>query len=85
MHVPELKRMGAKNKQEGNVAIITGVRRLSGTNVKSTDLRGGAAMILAGLNAKGTTTVTNIEYILRGYENIDKKLNKIGANIRIEE
>lgn len=42
-------------------------------------------MILAGLNAKGTTTVTNIEYILRGYENIDKKLNKIGANIRIEE
>ena len=84
-YLAELKRMGAKNKQEGNVAIITGVRRLSGTNVKSTDLRGGAAMILAGLNAKGTTTVTNIEYILRGYENIDKKLNKIGANIRIEE
>lgn len=83
-YLAELKRMGAKNKQEGNVAIITGVRRLSGTNVKSTDLRGGAAMILAGLNAKGTTTVTNIEYILRGYENIDKKLNKIGANIRIE-
>ena len=65
-YLAELKRMGAKNKQEGNVAIITGVRRLSGTNVKSTDLRGGAAMILAGLNAKGTTTVTNIEYILRG-------------------
>ena len=84
-YLAELKRMGAKNKQEGNVAIITGVRRLSGTNVKSTDLRGGAAMILAGLNAKGTTTVTNIEYILIGYENIDKKLNKIGANIRIEE
>ena len=84
-YLAELKRMGAKNKQEGNVAIITGVRRLSGTNVKSTDLRGGAAMILAGLNAKGTTTVTKIEYILRGYENIDKKLNKIGANIRIEE
>ena len=84
-YLAELKRMGAKNKQEGNVAIITGVRRLSGTNVKSTDLRGGAAMILAGLNAKGTTTVTNIEYILRGYENIDKKLDKIGANIRIEE
>ena len=84
-YLAELKRMGAKNKQEGNVAIITGVRRLSGTNVKSTDLRGGAAMILAGLNAKGTTTVTNIEYILRGYENIDKKLNKIRANISIEE
>ena len=84
-YLSELKRMGAKNKQEGNVAIITGVKRLSGTNVKSTDLRGGASMILAGLNAKGVTKVTNIEYILRGYENIDKKLNKIGAKIRIEE
>ena len=84
-YLAELKRMGAKSKQEGNVAIITGVKRLSGTNVKSTDLRGGAAMVLAGLNAKGKTIVTNVEYILRGYENIDKKLKKIGANIHIEE
>lgn len=84
-YLSELKRMGAKNKQEGNVAIITGVKKLLGTKVKSTDLRGGAAMVLAGLYAKGITTVTNIEYILRGYENIDKKLRKIGASIQIKE
>ncbi len=81
----ELKRLGAKNKQEGNVAIITGVKKLSGTTVRSTDLRGGAAMVLAGLVAKGTTKVTDIEYILRGYEDIDKKLNKLGADIKIEK
>ena len=84
-YLSELKRMGAKNKLEGNVAIITGVKRLSATTVKSTDLRGGVAMVLAGLQAKGTSRITNIEYILRGYENIDKKLNKLGANIKIKE
>ena len=77
--------MGAKIKQEGNVAIITGTKKIFGTNVKSTDLRGGAAMVIAGLMAKGTTRVENIEYILRGYENLDKKLLKLGANIQIEE
>lgn len=84
-YLSELSRMGAKNKIEGSTAIITGVKKLSGANVKSTDLRGGVAMVLAGLQAKGTTKVTNIEYILRGYENIDKKLNKLGANILIKE
>lgn len=84
-YLSELKRMGAKNKQEGNIAIITGVKKLSGTTVKSTDLRGGAALVLAGLRAKETAKVTNIEYILRGYENIDEKLKKLGANIQIEE
>ncbi len=84
-YLAELRRMGAKNKQENNVAIITGVRKLSGTNVKSTDLRGGVAMVLAGLEARGITQVDNIEYILRGYENIDKKLIKLGANIQIKE
>lgn len=82
-YLAELNRMGAKNKQENNVAIITGVKRLSGTNVKSTDLRGGAAMILAGLQAKGITRVNGIEYILRGYENIDKKLEALGAKIKL--
>ena len=77
--------MGAQNQQEGNVAIITGVKKLSGTTVKSTDLRGGVALVLAGLKARETTKVTNIEYILRGYENIDKKLSKLGANIQIKE
>ncbi len=84
-YLSELNRMGAKNKQKGNVAIITGTKRLSGTTVKSTDLRGGVSMVLAGLEAKGSTIVTDIEYILRGYENLDKKLNKIGANIKIQK
>lgn len=84
-YLSELKRMGAKNSQENNVAIISGVKKLSGTNVKSTDLRGGVAMVLASLRARGISKVSNIEYILRGYENIDKKLNLLGANIKIEE
>lgn len=58
---------------------------MSAASVKCTDLRGGVATVLAGLQAKGRTKVTNIEYILRGYENLDKKLNKLGANIQIEE
>ena len=77
--------MGAKITIEGRSAIINGVRRLTGTTVKSTDLRGGAALVVAALNSKGKTKIDNIEYILRGYENLDKKLNKIGANIKIEE
>ena len=83
--VNELKRMGAKINIEGKVAIIKGVRKLSGATVEATDLRGGAAVVVAGLIAKGKTRVNNIEYILRGYENLDKKLNKIGANIKVEK
>ena len=82
-YLQELKRMGAKSKQEGNVAIITGVKMLTGAKVKSTDLRGGAAMVLAGLKAKGITEVTNIEYILRGYEGLEVKLRKLGADINL--
>ena len=77
----ELKRMGAKITVEGKTAIIKGIKRLNGTKVTSTDLRGGAALVLAGLQAKGKTTVNNIEYILRGYEGIDKKLSMLGAKI----
>ena len=84
-YIPELKRMGAKATVEGKTAVITGVRKLSGTTVKSTDLRGGAALVLAGLMARGKTTVTNIEYILRGYENLDEKLVHLGASIYKEE
>ena len=80
----ELKRMGAKINLEGKIAIIKGVRRLSSAVVEATDLRGGAAVVIAGLGAKGKTKVDNIEYILRGYENLDKKLAKIGADIKIE-
>ena len=81
----ELMKMGAKITIEGKTAVIKGVRRLSGAKVASTDLRGGAAMVTAGLMAKGRTEVTNIEYILRGYENLDKKLRKLGANISVKE
>ena len=84
-YVGDLKRMGAKITVEGKIAIIKGVKRLSGATVYSTDLRGGASLVLAGLAAKGKTRVCNIEYLLRGYENLDKKLNSVGANIKIEE
>lgn len=84
-YVPELKRMGAKIVIEGRTAVIKGVRKLYSASVKCTDLRGGAALVLAGLVAKGKTKINNIEYILRGYENLDKKLRKLGANINIEE
>ncbi len=77
----ELKRMGANIIIEGRTAVIKGVRKLSGVTVNATDLRGGAALIVAALVAKGKTKICNIEYILRGYENIDKKLNTIGAKI----
>ena len=80
----ELKRMGAKINIEDRIAIIKGVRKINGAVVEATDLRGGAAVVIAGLVAKGKTTVNNIEYILRGYENLDKKLNKIGANIEVK-
>ncbi len=80
----ELQRMGAKITIEGKMAVIKGVRRLSATNVNSTDLRGGAALVLAGLSAKGTTKVENIEYILRGYEKFEEKLQKLGAKIYIK-
>lgn len=81
----ELKRMGAKINIEGKIAVVKGVRKLTGAIVESTDLRGGAAVVLAGLVAKGKTTVNNIEYILRGYENLDEKLRKVGADIKIEK
>lgn len=83
--VPELIRMGAKITVEGRSAIIKGTRKLYGTNVKATDLRGGAAMVLAGLSAKGTTTIENIDYILRGYEGFDEKLRSLGAHIQIQD
>lgn len=84
-YMSELKKMGAKITVEGKTAVIKGVRKLTGTKVMSTDLRGGAALVTAGLVAKGKTEITNIEYILRGYENLDKKLRNLGANIILKE
>jgi UDP-N-acetylglucosamine 1-carboxyvinyltransferase len=80
-YLGELQKMGAKVKIEGKTAIIKGVRKLYGSKVQATDLRGGASLVLAGLVAKGTSKIENIEYILRGYENLDEKLKKLGAEI----
>ena len=80
----ELNKMGAKIVIEGRTAVIKGVRKLSKAVVEATDLRGGAAMVLAGLSASGKTKVTNIEYILRGYEKLEEKLTKLGAKITKE-
>jgi len=82
MHVEELKRMGAKIKIEGRSAVIEGVEKLSGAPVKATDLRAGAALILAGLAAEGTTKVMNTYHIDRGYVNIVEKLQNLGASIK---
>ena len=83
-YMQELQRMGAKIKIEGKTAIIKGTRKLYGTNIKATDLRGGAALVLAGLAAKGKTEIDEIKYILRGYEGLDKKLDSLGVRILIK-
>jgi UDP-N-acetylglucosamine 1-carboxyvinyltransferase len=82
MHVSELKRLGARIKIEGRSAVIEGVDRLMGTEVKATDLRAGAALVIAGLYADGTTEVTDIHHIDRGYEHLEDKLNALGADIQ---
>ena len=79
----ELVRMGAKITIEGKTAIIKGVKKLYGASVNATDLRGGAALVLAGSVARGTTKIENIEYILRGYENFITKLQKLGLDIEM--
>ena len=81
MHVQELLRMGADIKTEGKSAIIKGVKELTGARVRASDLRAGAALVIAGLSAQGRTIVTENEHIERGYEDIDKKLSQMGAQI----
>jgi len=86
MHVAELVRMGANIKIDGRTAIIEGVGTLTGCDVKATDLRAGAAMILAGLVAQGKTEISDLYHIDRGYVNIEEKFRGLGANIyRIEK
>jgi UDP-N-acetylglucosamine 1-carboxyvinyltransferase len=82
MHVDELKRMGAHIKIEGRSAIVEGVRKLTGAPVKATDLRAGAALLLAGLVAEGETEISCIHHIDRGYDGIERKFRGLGANIR---
>ena len=84
-YMNELKRMGAKVTIEGKTAIIKGRKQLLGAEVEAADLRGGAALILAGLVARGRTKVNHIEYVLRGYEKLEKKLKTLGAHIKKEE
>jgi len=84
-HAEELTRMGASIKTLGKVAVIRGVKELTGAKVSAKDLRGGAALILAGLVAKGTTEVDNVYHVDRGYENIDKILRSLGADIKMKK
>ena len=84
-HASELVRFGAKILVDGRMAVIEGVSTLTGATVISSDLRGGAALVLAGLAAQGTTTVENVKYILRGYENMSGVLTSLGCDIVKEE
>ena len=81
-YVAELRRMGADISVDGKVAVIQGVGKLKGAPVVATDLRAGAAMVIAGLAAEGTTEIDNIFYIERGYEKKDEKLRGLGADIQ---
>ena len=80
-----LNKMGANIDIKGNSLEINGPSKLVGTQVTATDLRAGACLILAALNAEGTTTINEIEHVLRGYENIVEKLSNVGAKISIKE
>ena len=84
-YIQELNRMGTKINVEGRTAIIKGTKRIQGTNVVASDLRGGAALVIEALVARGITEIDNANYILRGYENIEKKLKEIGAKIFFEK
>jgi UDP-N-acetylglucosamine 1-carboxyvinyltransferase len=81
-HVDELRRMGANIQISGDVAVITGVESLSGADVIASDLRAGAALIVAGAMAQGETVISNTKYIDRGYQNIIDKLKSVGADVR---
>ena len=85
MHVPELRKMGADIRIEDRSAVISGVEKLRGADVRSTDLRAGAALVIAGLAAEGVTRVSHIHHILRGYENFCEKLMSLGAKVKMIE
>lgn len=84
-HVPELAKMGATISTLNDHIIYEGPNQLAGSSVKATDLRAGAALVIAGLMASGTTEITNVEYILRGYSDIIHKLTQLGADIQLVE
>ena len=80
-HVAELRRMGADVRPEGRVAVVCGVEQLHGAQVNATDLRGGAALVVAGVQAQGTTQIGDIHHIRRGYADIVGDLTRLGAVI----
>ena len=80
-HVGELLRMGAHIRVDGRVAVVEGVRQLFGAPVEAADLRGGAALVVAGLAAQGQTVVTGVHHIDRGYERIEQALSALGAQV----
>ncbi|WP_414839526.1 UDP-N-acetylglucosamine 1-carboxyvinyltransferase [Carnobacterium sp. TMP28] len=84
-HIPELVRMGAKARVEGDLILLEGPCKLKGVEVEASDLRAGACLIIAGLMAEGTTTITGVENILRGYDNIIRKLTDLGADVKMIE
>lgn len=82
-HIPELVRMGADARVEGNMIVLNGPNKLHGAEVVASDLRAGACLVIAGLMAEGKTTIYNVEYILRGYDHIIEKLTALGATIEM--
>lgn len=83
-HVPELVRMGADIRLEGRVAVVCGVDRLHAARVRAMDLRGGAALVIAGLQAHGVTTVEHLHHIRRGYSDLPGDLARLGAHIHTD-
>jgi UDP-N-acetylglucosamine 1-carboxyvinyltransferase len=80
-HVQELNRMGADMRVSGRLTLINGVERLTGATVEATDLRAGAALVLAGLAAQGQTIIKNVHFIDRGYERFEQTLRSLGADV----
>jgi len=85
MHIQELNRMGANIQREGPYAVVEGTKELFGAEVMASDLRASAALVLAGLRAKGQTVVQRIYHLERGYELLNKKLEKLGAKIKVQK
>lgn len=83
LHVSELKRMGANIELQGNTAVVTGVRELNGADVRATDLRAGAALVIAGLSSPEETSVFGLGHIWRGYEGMDDKIRSLGGQVNI--
>lgn len=82
-YVNELARMGARIKVEGNSAVINGIERYTGANLVAPDLRAGAALVIAALAADGFSTIEDIKYVLRGYEDFDGKIRELGGMIQV--